>query len=311
MSLIRRVAQAMERIAPLCLANRSWDNVGILIEHPTPSGTGIVMLTIDLTPEVLEECVKEKVEVIVAYHPRFFSPTKSLTLARHSIELNAIAAGMSLFSPHTSLDAVEGGINDWLASLLCKGGPTSSMMEKAQIIPIEKVSVSEEERSQKPQITEGCGVGRIVTLPHPILFHVIANRIKKGLHLDHLRVAIGRREKVLAQDSREVDAASHSNHHLSVGEGNFLVQTIAVCAGSGGSVFKSISSPVDVLWTGEMSHHEVLEATAAGRSVILCEHSNTERGYLAEVLHEKLQKELGVEGKVLVSKRDVDPLCIW
>lgn len=28
-----------------------------------------------------------------------------------------------------------------------------------------------------------------------------------------------------------------------------------------------------------MSHHEVLEATANGKTVILCDHSNTERGF--------------------------------
>ena len=37
---------------------------------------------------------------------------------------------------------------------------------------------------------------------------------------------------------------------------------------------------MDVLLTGEMSHHEVLAANAEGKHVILSDHSNTERGYL-------------------------------
>lgn len=59
MSTIKRVAAAMERIAPLSLADRSWDNVGILVEAPVLSSTApIVMLTNDLTgtPTNMDSC---------------------------------------------------------------------------------------------------------------------------------------------------------------------------------------------------------------------------------------------------------------
>lgn len=47
----------------------------------------------------------------------------------------------------------------------------------------------------------------------------------------------------------------------------------------------------DVYFTGEMSHHEVLAAAASGHNVILCGHTNTERGYLP-ILANKLLVEL-------------------
>ena len=62
------------------------------------------------------------------------------------------------------------------------------------------------------------------------------------------------------------------------------------------------------------SQHEILSAVAHGQSVILCNHSNTERPYLSAVLREWLQSELredqagGGEWEVLVSKDDRDPL---
>ena len=71
------------------------------------------------------------------------------------------------------------------------------------------------------------------------------------------------------------------------------VQTIALCAGSGASVLKGVKA--DVYLTGEMSHHDVLDAVSHGIHVILCEHSNTERGFL-KVFEEKLKADL--EGKV-------------
>lgn len=60
---------------------------------------------------------------------------------------------------------------------------------------------------------------------------------------------------------------------------------------------------------GEMSHHDVLDAVAKGITVILCEHSNTERGFLLElqqVLATHLQKKISI----IVSERDRDPLQV-
>ena len=54
---------------------------------------------------------------------------------------------------------------------------------------------------------------------------------------------------------------------------------------------------------------EVLEATAAGTTVILCEHSNTERGYL-KVFREKLDKALDGKVKIEISEVDADPLVV-
>jgi len=90
----------------------------------------------------------------------------------------------------------------------------------------------------------------------------------------------------------------------------------------------------DVYFTGEMSHvslfthrfgapeahyialqHEVLAAVASGRHVVLCGHTNTERGYLP-TLAEKLRAELsdtsflGEKVEVYVSNKDRHPLDI-
>ena len=58
-----------------------------------------------------------------------------------------------------------------------------------------------------------------------------------------------------------------------------------MCAGAGASVVAG--SKADLVLTGEMSHHEVLDLTQAGVSVLLADHSNTERGFLA-IMQERL-----------------------
>lgn len=60
---------------------------------------------------------------------------------------------------------------------------------------------------------------------------------------------------------------------------------------------------------GEMSHHEVLDAVAKGTSVILSDHSNSERGYLV-VFKEKLAAKLSHTVNIVVSERDRDPLQV-
>ena len=67
--------------------------------------------------------------------------------------------------------------------------------------------------------------------------------------------------------------------------------------------------PADLWITGEMSHHEVLDAVHNGTSVILCEHSNTERGYL-KVFAEKLNVLLENKVEIDVSRVDADPLNV-
>jgi putative NIF3 family GTP cyclohydrolase 1 type 2 len=96
---------------------------------------------------------------------------------------------------------------------------------------------------------------------------------------------------------------------LATPETEKVISSIAVCAGSGGSVLSGAKA--DLLITGEMSHHEVLAYVAGGQSVILANHSNTERPYLSAILQGWLEKELNADEQgweVVVSKVDADPL---
>lgn len=143
--------------------------------------------------------------------------------------------------------------------------------------------------------------GRLHRLTDEVALAVLIERVKKHLNLKNIRLALG------------------VSHTL-----DSLVKTIVLCAGSGGSVVKN--SRADVILTGEMSHHEVIagnsiallqisliDCSAAvhnGTSVILCEHSNTERGYLP-VFRDKLAGALDEKVQVLVSADDADPLVMY
>lgn len=82
------------------------------------------------------------------------------------------------------------------------------------------------------------------------------------------------------------------------------IKTVAAVAGSGESVLEKTKA--DLYLTGEMSHHNILDATQRNTSVILTNHSNSERGYLKEFA-KKLQGQIpGLN--INISKVDKDPL---
>lgn len=97
------------------------------------------------------------------------------------------------------------------------------------------------------------GFGRVAQLARPMSRSLLLARARKLCGVRHLQLGL------------PAKAASR-------------VTSIAVAAGAGSSVLRGVAA--DLLLTGEMSHHEVLTAVAAGSTVVLAGHSNTERGFL-------------------------------
>ena len=69
--------------------------------------------------------MKASADLIVSYHPPLFRPFKRLSSKswKERIAVKCIEERIAVFSPHTSWDAVPGGINTWL---LAPFGPGDS-----------------------------------------------------------------------------------------------------------------------------------------------------------------------------------------
>jgi putative NIF3 family GTP cyclohydrolase 1 type 2 len=124
------------------------------------------------------------------------------------------------------------------------------------------------------------GVGRRIHLDKPVQLDELSRKLKKHLGIGYVRVA------------------------PAAGKGNRIeVQTVGLCAGAGGSVCElAIDDGCEVFITGEMTHHQVIAATARGCTVMLTGHTNSERGYLPK-LKEQLETFLP-EASITVSKAD-------
>ena len=124
---IKDIAAAVEKIVPLKLA-QSWDNVGLLIGDANRNVKNI-LLTIDITADVLAEAKKLKTELIISYHPVIWDGLKKITSDDVVYEL--IRCGIAVFSIHTALDAVAGGVNDGLAEIIgiCNAEPIGDYVD--------------------------------------------------------------------------------------------------------------------------------------------------------------------------------------
>lgn len=123
---------------------------------------------------------------------------------------------------------------------------------------------------------EGAGMGRIVRFEKPQSLTSILERIGQGL-------------------------GDPKGFPIAIPQGSSVdeikISSVGICAGSGGSLFSGID--VDLLFTGELSHHEALAAIEKGQVVITLFHSNTERGYLHSVLREQLLETITDEWEYL------------
>jgi putative NIF3 family GTP cyclohydrolase 1 type 2 len=86
------------------------------------------------------------------------------------------------------------------------------------------------------------------------------------------------------------------------------VRTASVCAGAGGGLLAGALG-TDLFVTGELRHHDALRALAHGTSVVLCEHSSSERGFL-RVFAVRLREAARGALDIVVSEADREPFEI-
>lgn len=115
---ISAIISALEKFANPAIQEK-WDNSGLQVGSPFVECTG-VMVCLDITPEVVEESIAFGCNLIVAHHPLFFRPIKRLTGASkvEAAAINAISAGICIYSAHTSADSAKGGVSYTLAQKL-------------------------------------------------------------------------------------------------------------------------------------------------------------------------------------------------
>jgi dinuclear metal center YbgI/SA1388 family protein len=116
--LLKEITQYIESIAPLAF-QESYDNAGLIIGAPDDEISGI-LITLDITEEILDEAISKKLNLVVCHHPVVFSGIRKLN-GKSYIErcvAKAIKNDIAIYAAHTNLDSVFGGVNSKICEKL-------------------------------------------------------------------------------------------------------------------------------------------------------------------------------------------------
>ena len=114
MPTVGDVADYLNRFAPTARA-AEWDNVGLILGERSAL-VNRILTCLTVTPEVVDEAVQSKANLIVTHHPLLFRPVQKIT--------DAWLATSNLERPHDSLGQVLP-----LTFLPRRGVPTKSTFE--------------------------------------------------------------------------------------------------------------------------------------------------------------------------------------
>ena len=108
---IKQIVSALERFAPLPLQD-GFDNAGLQIGLTDAETTG-ALLCLDVTEAVVDEAIALGCNLIISHHPLIFKGYKSLTGKDYvgRCIMKAIKNDVVIYSAHTNLDNVQGGVN--------------------------------------------------------------------------------------------------------------------------------------------------------------------------------------------------------
>lgn len=233
----RQVVEVLQNLAPSSYA-MSWDNSGFLVGR-LDSEVKKIGVALDATNEVVENAVRDGVDLLVTHHPIIFSSIKQVNdetfLGRKILTL--VENQIACYAMHTNYD-IAGSMPELTASRI------GLIAEE----PLEVTSESEDALK---------GIGKIGVLDRVLTLEQCAELVKESFGL----------EKVLV-----------------FGDKNREICRIAISPGSGRSMIKeAVKKNADVIITGDIGHHEGLDAMDMGIAVIEAGHYGLEYVFIDHV----------------------------
>lgn len=115
---VRDILSILENFAPLSL-QESYDNAGLICGNPEAE-IHSVLLSTDITEEVIDEAVQGGHDLLISHHPLTIQGLKNLrpdSYVKRCL-IKAIRHNLNIYSAHTNLDAVLHGVSGRMADKL-------------------------------------------------------------------------------------------------------------------------------------------------------------------------------------------------
>ncbi|HBH06702.1 MAG TPA: Nif3-like dinuclear metal center hexameric protein [Flavobacteriales bacterium] len=115
---LKELVAIFNQFAPM-IYQEAYDNTGIQIGEPEKE-IQAALLSLDVTEEVIQEAIEKKCNLIITHHPLLFRGLKRISGSsmQERIVLQAIRNDIMIYSAHTNLDAIAGGVNGEIADRL-------------------------------------------------------------------------------------------------------------------------------------------------------------------------------------------------
>lgn len=275
------VAQIIEKIAPRSWAE-DWDNVGILVGSGSDSVERI-LITLDGTLEVVEEAKAYGAQLIVAHHPIIFRPLKNLRAdnAAAQVPLRLLRHKIGYYAAHTNLDQ----------------STFSSSRALGEALGLQEMKILEEpayDLMPIPKRDEVRGYGVSGYLKQPEKLDVVWKRFLDRLSGSGVYAQPYELSGVRLAGSLEKE-----------------VRKVAIVNGSGGRfVPKALFKGADLLITGDVDHHAVLDALEGGMAVGDLGHFLSEAPML-QAMYQYLTSEKSLQGiEIRVSSINRSPWLV-
>jgi dinuclear metal center YbgI/SA1388 family protein len=112
------LAEIIEVRYPKSLAVE-WDVVGFVTNKSNVEVNNI-LLTIDVTEEVVAEAKEKSIDLIISHHPLILDPEEISDIQSNRIQIRKRLEekGIALYVAHTNADIAPGGVNDSLAKII-------------------------------------------------------------------------------------------------------------------------------------------------------------------------------------------------
>lgn len=115
---VAELADLLEKRYPKSLAVE-WDVVGLITGNQELL-LDKILLTVDITKEVIQEAIDLSVNLIISHHPLILDSNENSDIQSKRLELKSIIEknSIALFILHTNADIAINGVNDSFAELL-------------------------------------------------------------------------------------------------------------------------------------------------------------------------------------------------
>ena len=162
----KEIAQAIEKFAPLSLQEQ-WDNSGFCIGDGE-SEVSKILVGFDPSLELIQEAVAVGADMVITHHPLIFGGVKKISVSDlvGKTIIEAIRHNIVVYSCHTNMDKVIGGVSGTLASKLA--------LTDVQVLDSDE---------------NGNGLGIIGILATPMTSQEFLPFLKDTLSLEHIRTS--------------------------------------------------------------------------------------------------------------------------